>query len=115
MANQKCNIATAWAKGAKIAPRKAQLVADQIRGMNVVQALAILENTRRTANPIVQKVLQSAIANAVEKDKSINPDGLVITEARVDQGRMLKRLRARAMGRGMLVRKKTSHIRLSVG
>jgi large subunit ribosomal protein L22 len=115
MANQRTNIATAWAKGAKVTPRKAQMVADQIRGMKVVHALAILENTRRSANPIVQKVLQSAIANAVEKDQSINPDDLVITEARVDQARVLKRMRARAMGRGMLVRKKTSHIRLSVG
>jgi len=109
------NIATAWVKGAKVTPRKAQLIADHIRGMNVVRALALLENTRRGANSVVQKVLQSAIANAVEKDKSINPDDLVIVEARVDQGRVLKRLRARAMGRGMLVQKKTSHIRLSVG
>jgi len=115
MATQRPNLATAWMKGAKVTPRKAMLVADQIRGMNVVNALAILDNTRRSANPIVHKVLQSAVANAVEKDQSINPDELVITEARVDQGRVLKRLRARAMGRGALVRKKTSHIRLSVG
>lgn len=112
---EKQHIATATMKGAHVAPRKARLVIDQIRGLKVVTALAILENERRGSNPIVQKVLQSAIANAVQKDKSINPDDLVITEARVDQGNVLKRLRARAMGRGMLIRKKGSHIRLSVG
>lgn len=115
MANQKSNIATASMKHARVTDRKARMVIDQIRGMQVTQALAILENTRRAANPIVFKVLQSAVANAVEKDGSVNVEDLVITEARVDQGRQLKRMRARAMGRGMLVRKKTSHIRLSVG
>lgn len=115
MATQRQNIATALIKGAKVSPRKAMMVADQIRGMKVVQALAILEHTRKASNSIMQKVLQSAVANAVQKDSSVNPDELVVTEARVDQGKMLKRMQARAMGRGVLVRKKTSHIRLSVG
>ncbi|MDT8446222.1 MAG: 50S ribosomal protein L22 [bacterium] len=100
---------------ARVSARKARMVIDQIRGMQVAKALATLENTRRAANPIVQKVLQSAVANAVQKDGSVNVEDLIITEARVDQGRQLKRMRARAMGRGMMVRKKTSHIRLSVG
>ncbi|OGG93694.1 MAG: 50S ribosomal protein L22 [Candidatus Lambdaproteobacteria bacterium RIFOXYD12_FULL_49_8] len=114
MAERK-HIASATAKGTHIAPRKARMVIDQIRGLKVVQALAILESQHRSSNPIVQKVLQSAIANAVEKNKSINPDDLIVTEARVDQGKVIKRLRARAMGRGMQIQKKGSHIRLSVG
>ncbi|MBU2512435.1 50S ribosomal protein L22 [bacterium] len=100
---------------ARVAPRKARLVIEQIRGLNVTYALATLENTRRSANPIVVKVLRSAIANAVEKDSSVNPDDLIITEARVDKGRTLKRIRPRAMGRATQILKHSSHISLSVG
>ena len=99
---------------AKISASKARLVIDQIRGMRVVQALAILEHTQRRTNPIVLDLLKSAVANAVQQ-KSANPDELIITEARVDQGPMLKRMRPRAMGRGMQIQKKTAHIILAVG
>lgn len=109
------HIARAFSKNARISPRKARLVIDQIRGLNVVQALGILENTRRSANPLIKELLKSAIANAGQKDSSVDPDDLVITEARVDQGRVLKRMRARAMGRGAQILKKSSHIILSVG
>ena len=112
---QRESIATASTRKARVAPRKARLVVDLIRGMNVTQALAILDNTRRTTNPIMLALLKSAIANAVQKDEQVNPDELIITEARVDQGATLKRLRARAMGRGMIVRKKSSHIIIAVG
>ncbi len=100
---------------AKVAPQKARMVIDQIKGLKVTYALATLENTRRSANPIVEKVLRSAIANAVEKDKTVNPDELIITEARVDKGRTLKRIRPRAMGRATQILKRSSHIILSVG
>lgn len=109
------HLAKASARNARIAPRKARLVIDQIRGANVVNALGVLENTRRASNPIVQKVLKSAIANAVEKDSSVNPDDLIITEARVDEGRTLKRMQPRAMGRATVIRKRSSHITLAVG
>ncbi len=99
---------------AKISASKARLVINQIRGMRVAQALAILEHTRRRSNPIVLDLLKSAVANAVQQ-KSANPDDLIVTEARVDQGPMLKRMRPRAMGRGMAIQKKTSHIILAVG
>ncbi|MCP4750236.1 MAG: 50S ribosomal protein L22 [Proteobacteria bacterium] len=108
-------IAKASARQARVAPRKAKLVIDQIRGLNVSNALATLENVRRSSNPIVKKILESAIANAVEKDSSVNPDELVITEARVDKGRTLKRIRPRAMGRATQILKRSSHITLSVG
>lgn len=109
------SIATASVRKARVAPRKARLVIDQLRGMNAANALAWLEHTRRRSNPIVSDLLKSAIANAMQQDASVNPDELVITEARVDQGIVLKRLRARAMGRGTIIRKKTSHITLAVG
>ncbi|PCI30531.1 MAG: 50S ribosomal protein L22 [SAR324 cluster bacterium] len=108
-------IAKASVRGARVAPRKARLVVDLIRGTNVVNALGVLENTRRASNPIIKNVLKSAIANAVEKDSSVNPDELVITEARVDEGRTLRRMQPRAMGRATVIRKRSSHITLSVG
>lgn len=108
-------IANASMSHARVSTRKAKLVVDQIRGLNVVQALAILENTRKSSNPIVSKVLQSAIANAVEKESSVNPDDLIIVEAKVNKGRTLKRIRPRAMGRATQILKRSSHIYLSVG
>ena len=111
----KLAIAKASMRHAKVAPRKARMVIDQIRGLKVNFALATLVNTRRSANPIVEKILKSAIANAVEKDSSVNPDELIITEARVDKGRTLKRIRPRAMGRATPILKHSSHITLSVG
>ncbi len=111
----KASIAKASMRHARVAPRKARLVIEQIRGQNVTYALATLENTRRSANPIVEKILRSAIANAVEKDNAVNPDDLVITEARVDKGRTLKRIRPRAMGRATQILKHSSHISLAVG
>ena len=111
----RASIARAVKVRSLIAPMKVRLVIDQIRGMNVVQALAILEHTRRSANPIVLDLLKSAVANAVEKNGSVNPDELIVTEARVDQGPTLKRMRPRAMGRGASIQKKSSHIILAVG
>jgi len=111
----KASLAKASMRHARVAPRKARLVIDQIRGLNVTYALATLENTRRSANPIVEKVLRSAIANAVEKDSTVNPDDLIITEARVDKGRTLKRIRPRAMGRATQILKHSSHISVAVG
>lgn len=109
------SIAKASVSHARVAPRKARLVIDQIRGANVTHALATLEQTRRRSNPIVKKILESAIANAVEKDSAVNPDELIITEARVDKGRTLKRIRPRAMGRATQILKRSCHITLSVG
>lgn len=109
------SLANASVRGVRIAPRKARLVIDQIRGTNVVKALGILENIRKASNPIVKNILRSAIANAVEKDSGVNPDDLVITEARVDEGRTLKRMQPRAMGRATVIRKRSSHITLAVG
>jgi len=109
------SIAKASMRNARVTPRKARLVIDQVRGLNVTNALAILENTRRKSNPIVCNVLKSAIANAIEKKSTVNPDDLLITEARVDGARTLKRIRPRAMGRASQILKRSCHITLAVG
>ncbi len=114
-AQKRTALAKASKRNARVTPRKARLVIDQIRGLKVTNALAILENTRRSSNPIISAVLKSAVANAVEKDGSVDPDALNIVEARVDGARTLKRIRPRAMGRAARILKRSCHIQLSVG
>ncbi|HLS23687.1 MAG TPA: 50S ribosomal protein L22 [Pseudogracilibacillus sp.] len=105
--------ARAVAKQVRIAPRKARLVIDLIRGKDVGEATAILRHTNRAAAPIIEKVLQSAIANA-EHNYEMDPDNLVISEAYVDEGITLKRYRPRAQGRASAINKRTSHITVVV-
>ncbi|MFC0525717.1 50S ribosomal protein L22 [Pontibacillus salicampi] len=105
--------AKAVAKSVRIAPRKVRLVVDLIRGKNVGEAVAILRNTQRGASPVVEKVLNSAIANA-EHNYEMDPDNLVVSEAFVNEGVTLKRFRPRAMGRASQINKRTSHITLVV-
>lgn len=105
--------AKAVLKQVRIAPRKARLVVDLIRGKEVGEATAILRHTNRGASPLVEKVLQSAIANA-EHNYEMNPDNLVISEAYVDEGITLKRFRPRAQGRASAINKRTSHITVVV-
>src|SRR5690625_7834658 len=87
--------AKAVAKQIRFAPSKARLVVDLIRGKEVGEATAILRHTQRGASPIVEKVLNSAIANA-EHNYEMDPDNLIVSEAYVDEGVTLKRFRPRA-------------------
>nr|WP_138496041.1 50S ribosomal protein L22 [Paenibacillus pinistramenti] len=105
--------ARAHANMIRIAPRKAQLVVDLIRGKKVGEAIAILRHTPKAASPIVEKLLNSAIANA-EHNYSMDVNKLVITQAYVNQGPTMKRFRPRAMGRASRINKRTSHITLVV-
>lgn len=105
--------AKAHARSIRIAPRKAKLVIDLIRGKQVGDAIAILRHTPKAASPIVEKLLNSAIANA-EHNYSLDVNKLVITEAFVNQGPTMKRFRPRAMGRASRINKRTSHITLVV-
>ncbi|UJF33688.1 50S ribosomal protein L22 [Paenibacillus hexagrammi] len=98
---------------ARIAPRKAQLVVDLIRGKAVGDAIAILRHTPKAASPILEKLLNSAIANA-EHNYSLDPNKLVVSQAFVNQGPTMKRFQQRAMGRASAIRKRTSHITLVV-
>ncbi|SNS39260.1 large subunit ribosomal protein L22 [Anaerovirgula multivorans] len=101
--------AKAIARFVRIAPRKAQLVADLVRGKKVDEALAILKYTPKAAAPIVEKVVKSALANA-ENNYNMDRDNLYVADIYADQGPTMKRFRPRAMGRATTIRKRTSHI-----
>ena len=77
------------------------------------EALAILRLTPRSASPVVEKVLKSAVANA-ENNLQLDVDELVISSVFVDEGKTLKRFRPRAMGRASKINKRTSHITVVV-
>ncbi|AGK51897.1 50S ribosomal protein L22 [Bacillus sp. 1NLA3E] len=101
--------AKAVARTVRIAPRKARLVVDLIRGKQVGEAVAILKLTPKAASPIVEKVLKSAMANA-EHNYEMDINSLVVEQAYVNEGPTLKRFRPRAMGRASAINKRTSHI-----
>ncbi|PSL42533.1 LSU ribosomal protein L22P [Salsuginibacillus halophilus] len=105
--------AKAVAKQVRIAPRKARLVIDQVRGKDVGEAVSILEHTPKAASPIIEKVLNSAIANA-EHNYDMEPDNLYVSEAYVDEAVTLRRFRPRAMGRATRINKRASHITIVV-
>ena len=98
---------------ARISPQKCRLVADQIRGLPVDKALQILAFSPKKAAAIVKKVLESAIANAEHNDGA-DIDELKVAKIYVDQGPTLKRMHARAKGRGNRILKRTSHIFVAV-
>jgi large subunit ribosomal protein L22 len=100
-------------KGARISAQKARLVADQVRGMPVEQALSLLEYSPKKAAHIVKKVLDSAIANA-ENNEGADVDELKVSGIYVDEGMTMKRLRPRAKGRADRILKRTCHITVKV-
>jgi len=93
---------------ARIAPRKARLVADLIRGKGPEEGLNILAFTKKAPAKILTKLLKSVIANATQK--KIDVDHLFIKRITVDQGPVMKRFTPRALGRATTIRKRTSHI-----
>ncbi|MDT3428555.1 large subunit ribosomal protein L22 [Paenibacillus forsythiae] len=105
--------AKAHARSVRISARKAKLVVDLIRGKQVGEAIAILRHTPKSASPVVEKLLNSAIANA-EHNYSMDVNSLFISEVFVNQGPTMKRFRPRAMGRASRINKRTSHITLVV-
>jgi large subunit ribosomal protein L22 len=106
--------AKAIARHVRIAPRKVRLVVDLIRGKKASEALAILKFTPKAASPVVEKVLNSALANA-DHNYNMDLDNLYVTEVFVDQGPTLKRFRPRAQGRAFRIHKRTSHITVVLG
>ncbi|AIQ20768.1 50S ribosomal protein L22 [Paenibacillus sp. FSL R7-0204] len=105
--------AKAHARSVRISARKAKLVVDLIRGKQVGEAIAILRHTPKSASPVVEKLLNSAIANA-EHNYSMDVNSLFVSEVFVNQGPTMKRFRPRAMGRASRINKRTSHITLVV-
>ncbi|WP_120167054.1 50S ribosomal protein L22 [Thermohalobacter berrensis] len=101
--------ARAIAKYMRISPRKVKVVADLIRGKNVDEALAILRFTPKKSARMLEKVVNSAVANA-ENNHGMDRDKLYISQVYANQGPTLKRWRARAQGRADMIRKRTSHI-----
>ncbi len=99
--------------GANIAPQKTRLVADQIRGKSVEQALDILTFSPKKAAAIVKKVLNSAIANA-EHNEGADIDELRVATIYVDEATTMKRIRPRAKGRADRILKRTCHITIKV-
>ncbi|MCX2977482.1 50S ribosomal protein L22 [Candidatus Marimicrobium litorale] len=100
-------------KGAQISPQKVRLVADQIRGKDVEEALGLLEFSTKKAAHIVKKVLDSAIANA-ENNEGADVDELKVSTVFVDAGRTMKRLSPRAKGRADRILKRSCHITIKV-
>jgi large subunit ribosomal protein L22 len=98
-------------KFVRVSPRKAQLVADLVRGKGSEEAVNILTFTKKAAAKILIKLLKSAIANATQK-KNIDVDRLFIKKITVDQGPTMKRFQPRALGRATTIRKRTSHINI---
>ena len=107
--------AQATARNVRVTPRKARLVADLIRGQNVVRAMAFLSTLRNRAAEPVMKVLQSALANADQRHPDAEVDNFRITKAFINEARTLTRFRARAMGRASGIKKRSSHITLEIG
>jgi len=100
-------------KGAGIAAQKARLVADQVRGKGVEEALDILNFSTKKAAHLIRKVLESAIANA-EHNEGADVDELKISTIFVDEGLTMKRIRPRAKGRADRILKRTCHITVKV-
>ena len=98
---------------ASISAQKARLVADQVRGLPVENALNVLSFSNKKAAELVKKVLESAIANAEHNDGA-DIDELKVSSIYVDEGPTLKRLRARAKGRADRIFKRTCHITVKV-
>ena len=100
-------------KGARISAQKARLVADQVRGLQVEEALNVLEFSNKKAAHLVKKILDSAIANA-ENNEGADVDELKVSSIFVDEGMTMKRLRPRAKGRADRILKRSCHITVKV-
>ena len=104
---------SAIARGLRIGPQKARLVADQVRGKPVAKALDILTFSNQKGAGLIRKVLESAIANA-ENNEGADVDELRVHRIFVDEGVTLKRIMPRAKGRADRISKRSSHITVTV-
>lgn len=100
-------------RGARLSAQKARLVADQVRGKPVAEAIDLLTFSPKKAAKLVKKVLQSAIANA-EENNGMDIDELRVSTICVDEGMTLKRIKPRAKGRADRILKRTCHITVKV-
>ncbi len=104
---------SAYLKGARISAQKARLVADQVRGMGVEEAINLLAFSEKKAAHLIKKVVESAIANA-ENNEGANVDELKVSTIFVDEGMTMKRVKPRAKGRADRILKRSCHITVKV-
>ncbi len=105
--------ARAIAKNVRIAPRKARLVIDLIRGKSVAEADIILSNLNKEAARLIRKVLTSATANATN-NLGLNQEELIVKEAYINEGLVMKRMKFGSRGHVDPIKKRTSHITIVV-
>jgi ribosomal protein L22 len=106
-------VVNARARFVRVAPRKARLVADQVRGLPLEDALPLLRFSTRSAAQDIRKLLESAAANA-EANHDLVADDLLIKDIHIDEGPTLRRYRPRALGRATRINKRTSHIAVAL-
>jgi ribosomal protein L22 len=106
-------VVRASARYVRIAPRKARLIADQVRGLHIEKARALLQFSPRGAAEDIHKLIDSAAANA-ENNHDLIGDEMKVSSITVDEGPTLKRYRPRAMGRATPIHKRTSHIAVAL-
>jgi len=107
--------AKAEARYLRTSPQKARLVIDLIRGQKAGEAIHILRSVNKRIAPSIEKVLRSAIANAENRNNDVDVDALVVTEAYVNEGPRMKRIRAAPMGRAYRYQRRMAHIVVKVG
>jgi len=105
---------SATAKYIHTSPRKVRLVADLIRGKSIVEARNQLTFSKKAAAKLVLKALNSAVANA-EHNNSADTSDYIVSEIRIDEAPTIKRFRPRARGAAFAIRKRTCHIKVTVG
>ena len=114
MAGEKAPIVVrASSRYVRVAPRKARLVADQVRGLQIDKARALLQFSPRGAAHDIRKLIDSAASNA-ENNHDLIADEMRVAEITVDEGPTLKRFRPRALGRATPIHKRTSHIAVAL-
>ncbi len=99
-------------RGARISPTKCRLVADQIRGKRIDEAMMILETSKRRGAYYIRRALDAARANAEEAEVDVRR--LIVSDARVDSGPTIKRFQPKDRGRAHPIKKRTCHITVSV-
>jgi len=104
----------AEARYIRVSPQKARLVVDLIRGMQAGAAVSVLRATNKRIAPTVEKVLQSAIANAQNLNEDVDVDRLYVSEAKVNEGPRMKRVRPAPMGRAYRIQRRMAHIVIRV-
>jgi large subunit ribosomal protein L22 len=104
----------AEARYIRVSPQKARLVVDLIRGMQAGAALSALRAANKRIAPTVEKVLQSAIANAQNQNEDVDVDRLYVSEAKVNEGPRMKRVRPAPMGRAYRIQRRMAHIVIRV-